>query len=169
VTLTFALTFSNDAGFTSEKQMRNTSCKKTNKNKLVMNNLGSIEKLVWLSQYKQLLNNGATHIVKNIPQAPSQHVAVVAAAVVVSEVKTVAAVTAGPPPPPPPSSEVSGQTDKNVDKVCRAIRGADGVQLTMSRIAMIIQYMPTHFTQGRINVRQTSAQFMPHLSDYDQK
>jgi len=30
VTLTFALTFSKDAGFTSEKQMRNTSCKKTN-------------------------------------------------------------------------------------------------------------------------------------------
>jgi len=61
VILTFALTFSNDAGFTSEKQMRNTSCKKTNQNKLDINNWESAEKLVWLSQYKQfLLNNSPT-------------------------------------------------------------------------------------------------------------
>jgi hypothetical protein len=31
LTLTFALTFSNDAWFTSEKQMRKTSCKKKKK------------------------------------------------------------------------------------------------------------------------------------------
>jgi hypothetical protein len=93
--------------------------------------------------------------------------------VVVPEVKAVAAIITGPPPtpppPPPPSSEGSGQTDKNVDKVCHAICGADSVQLTVSHIAMTIQYMPTYFTQGLINMRQTSARFMPHLLDYDQK
>jgi len=60
--------------------------------------------------------------------------------VVAPEVKTAAAVTAGPPPPP--SSEGSGQNNKNVEKVCHAIHGADSVQLTVSHIVMIIQYMP---------------------------
>lgn len=41
--LTFALTFSNDAGFTSEKQMRNTSCKKTKQ--MSYNNYNKILKI----------------------------------------------------------------------------------------------------------------------------
>jgi hypothetical protein len=91
-----------------------------------------------------------------------------AVVVVVPEVKTVTAVIAGPPPPPP-SSEGSSQTDKNVDKLCHTIRGADSVQLTVSHIAMIIQHTPTHFTQRLINARWASARFMSHLSDYEHK
>jgi hypothetical protein len=50
----------------------------------------------------------------------------VVAVEVVPEEKTVAAVIAGlpPPPPSPPSSEGSGQTDKNVEKVWHAMQTA---------------------------------------------